>query len=105
MKPGQQSPVDLRFQSLSIGDAHFIGGMHPPGWPTDRRATRLGRLFLIACLCLMTACGDVEVATVPSEKEAIEILTLLFDNEIDAHKEEVGEEGAKQWKIIIDGNL
>src|SRR5262249_46496286 len=33
------------------------------------------------------------------------ILTVLNDNGIEGHKEEIGEEGAKQWRGLVDGNL
>lgn len=105
MKSEPGPPLDPQVASLPFLNTHFMQRSRPLSGLRSITPRRLARLFLIACLCLMTACGDVEVATVPSEKEAIEILTLLFDNEIDAHKEEVGEEGAKQWKIIIDGSL
>lgn len=62
----------------------------------------LSFLILLLPLCL-TACGDsAALATVSTEGEAIEILNVLHENALDAHKEEVGEEGIKQWKIALD---
>jgi type III secretory pathway lipoprotein EscJ len=51
----------------------------------------------------LTSCGDsASLATVSTEGEGIEILNILHENGISAHKEEVGEEGVKQWKIVLD---
>jgi type III secretory pathway lipoprotein EscJ len=41
------------------------------------------------------------LATVTTEAEAIEILNVLHENGIEASKEEVGEETAKQWRVVL----
>jgi len=60
--------------------------------------------LLLLALSLMTGCrATTSLATVTDESEAIEILNVLHENGIEAHKEEVGEEeGAHQWQIILD---
>src|SRR5687768_9658048 len=60
-------------------------------------------LFLFSILLLtLTGCrGATSLATVSSEDEAIEILNVLHENGIEARKEETGEEGAKQWRILL----
>jgi type III secretory pathway lipoprotein EscJ len=73
------------------------------------RLRRFRRLLacplLILLLLFMTACGSQDIATVATEDEAIEILTVLYDNGIEAYKEEFGEEGATRWKVLIKGRL
>ena len=62
-------------------------------------------LALLILPLLTTACGEVSpVATVPTEEEAIEILNVLHENGLQAHKVGVGEEGARQWSIELDGS-
>ena len=59
-------------------------------------------VLLSLLLVLMSGCrGATSLATVPDESEAIEILNVLHDNGLEAHKEEVGEENAKQWQILL----
>jgi len=54
---------------------------------------------------LTTGCGEVSsIATVPTEAEAIEILNVLNENGIKAHKDAVGEETSRQWSIVLDGS-
>jgi type III secretory pathway lipoprotein EscJ len=58
---------------------------------------------LFLTLSLITGCrATTSLATVADESEAIEILNVLHENGIQAHKEEIGEEGAHQWQIILD---
>jgi type III secretory pathway lipoprotein EscJ len=54
---------------------------------------------------LLSGCGDSEVTTVATQDEAIEILTVLYDEGIDANMQEVGDEGAKRWKVLVEGKL
>lgn len=60
--------------------------------------------FLVFVLPLfVTACGDTaSLATVSTEGEAIEILNVLHENGIEAHKEDVGEDTIKQWRLVLD---
>ena len=59
--------------------------------------------LLSILLIVMTGCqGTTSLATVSSEDEAIEILNVLHENGIEARKEEVGEEGLKQWRIVLE---
>lgn len=59
-------------------------------------------LGIIFVLLTTAACRQQEaVATVDTEIEAIEILSLLDDHQITAKKEETGEEGAKRWKVTV----
>ncbi|MDQ3685621.1 MAG: hypothetical protein M3430_08460 [Acidobacteriota bacterium] len=37
----------------------------------------------------------------PTENEAIEILNVLHENGLEAYKEEVGEEGARRWRVLL----
>ena len=55
----------------------------------------------VAVACSMTACGSSEVATVSNEDEAIEIVTVLYDNGVDATKQEAGEDNGRQWKVFV----
>jgi type III secretory pathway lipoprotein EscJ len=70
--------------------------------------TVLGRRICLVCLLSilllgMTGCqGPTSLATVSTEDEAIEILNVLHENGIEARKEEAGEEGVKQWRILLD---
>ncbi|MFN7928252.1 MAG: hypothetical protein U0Y68_09925 [Blastocatellia bacterium] len=60
--------------------------------------------FICLLLVLLTACRAKEAAaTVSNEVEAIEIISLLNDFKIDATKELAGEEGAKQWRVMVSG--
>ncbi|MFN0121538.1 MAG: hypothetical protein ACKV2V_13680, partial [Blastocatellia bacterium] len=53
---------------------------------------------------LLTGCRAVEeVATIPTEIEAIEIISLLQDFQIEARKAQIGEEGARQWAVHVPG--
>lgn len=74
-----------------------------------RNACDLKRILLLAvALTLpisMSGCGDAEITTVNSQDEAIEILTVLYDNGVDSYMQEVGEEGARQWKVFAEGKL
>ena len=54
---------------------------------------------------MSSGCGDSEVTTVATQDEAIEILTVLYDEGIDANMQEVGDEGAKRWKVLVEGKL
>ena len=59
--------------------------------------------LLSMLLLLMTGCqGATSLATVSSEDEAIEILNVLHENGLEARKEESGEEGVKQWRILLE---
>jgi type III secretory pathway lipoprotein EscJ len=59
--------------------------------------------LLAIMLLMMTGCrGATSLATVSNEDEAIEILNVLHENGIEARKEEAGEEGVKQWRILLD---
>lgn len=71
-----------------------------------RAALPIGRRvscsLLMLCLMLGAACRRQEgVATVPTETEAIEIVNALNQRGIEAEKEEVGEEGSRQWRVTI----
>jgi type III secretory pathway lipoprotein EscJ len=67
---------------------------------------RLALVCLSLILPLLTgACSEVpSIATVQTESEAIEILNVLNENGLKAHKNAVGEEGSKQWRIVLDGS-
>src|SRR5262249_55450661 len=66
----------------------------------SERSLFLGCMLII--LSAMTGCGgQEEVATVPTEIEAIEIASLLNEFKIEALKIPGGEENAKQWKIMV----
>jgi type III secretory pathway lipoprotein EscJ len=59
--------------------------------------------FLVTLLAMMTGCrATTSLATVSSEDEAIEILNVLHESGIEAHKEEGGEEGVKSWRILLE---
>ena|GEM_PF-1105559 len=81
-----------------------------PRKPTRKTAAvsyRRGKLLIIALLLLtltlITGCrATTSLATVADESEAIEILNVLHENGIEAHKDEVGEEGARQWQIVLE---
>jgi len=62
-------------------------------------------LILFMLVLVSTGCGDSEVTTVATQDEAIEILTVLYDGDIDAYMQEVGDEGAKRWRILVEGKL
>jgi type III secretory pathway lipoprotein EscJ len=62
----------------------------------------LSGIFLLLPLFLTSCSTSTSLATVATEEEAIAILNVLHENGIDAHKEEVGEEGARRWKIALD---
>ena len=84
-----------------------------PLTPSDRLEFKTGpgpsyslRVCLISLLSLLLfasiGCRAANsLATVPTEAEAIEILNVLHENGIEASKEEVGEETAKQWRILL----
>ncbi|HKR13344.1 MAG TPA: hypothetical protein VJT15_14875 [Pyrinomonadaceae bacterium] len=58
--------------------------------------------LLSTFLLASTGCQRANsLATVPTEAEAIEILNVLHENGLEASKEEVGEETAKQWRILL----
>lgn len=67
------------------------------------RRARAALYCLAACLlCLAAGCAEsVSVATVPTEPEAIEIINILNEQGIESRKEEVGEEGARQWRVTL----
>lgn len=59
--------------------------------------------LLSLLLLVLTGCqGATSLATVSAEDEAIEILNVLHENGIEARKEEGGEEGVKQWRILLE---
>src|SRR6267142_243290 len=67
---------------------------------TGRRSSLLCLLSIL--LVIMTGCRSAtSLATVSGEDEAIEILNVLHENGIEARKEEAGEEGVKQWRILL----
>jgi type III secretory pathway lipoprotein EscJ len=73
---------------------------------TDRSSPfrfRPSLIFLLSLFVLTsTGCQRANsLATVPTEAEAIEILNVLHENGLQASKEEVGEETAKQWRIML----
>src|SRR5215831_14131219 len=68
-------------------------------WGKLRSAAWTG--IALAVACSMTACGSSEVATVSNEDEAIEIVTVLYDNGVDAAKQEAGEDNGRQWKVFV----
>jgi type III secretion system YscJ/HrcJ family lipoprotein len=74
---------------------------------TYSRARRVAIAILILAVAgLNSACRKAEsVATVTDENEAIEIVSILNEKGIEAQKEEVGEEGAKRWKVSISDGL
>ena len=57
-----------------------------------------GLIFLLA----FAACGGKQIATVPSEAEAIEIMDVLRENEIQSDKASVGDEKTRQFQITIN---
>jgi type III secretion protein J len=79
--------------------------------PTTKRsflATIRRRVLFVVFFTLLpsfTACNDADVTTVNTQDEAIEILTVLYDAGIDAYVQEVGDENARQWKILAEGRL
>jgi type III secretory pathway lipoprotein EscJ len=71
--------------------------------PSPRKLSRSLSFILLILPLFITACGDAtSLATVSTESDAIEILNVLHENGINAHKEDVGEEGVKQWRIVLD---
>ena len=64
---------------------------------------RVGLISLLSMVLLVSiGCQRAtSLATVTTEAEAIEILNVLHENGIEATKEEVGEETAKQWRILL----
>lgn len=58
---------------------------------------------LVLCTCLASACGGGKtVASDLSERDAIEIVDLLWEKNINAEKkEELIEGGGKQWKVVV----
>jgi type III secretory pathway lipoprotein EscJ len=93
-----------------MGEGMIIA--HRLTWGDTRSAshfTRKRKLRSVIALCLLlllittSACRSAtSLANVTDEGEAIEILNVLHENGIDAHKEEIGEENARQWQIVLD---
>jgi type III secretory pathway lipoprotein EscJ len=90
------------YQRLAVGDKFLKNSSRAlSSEARTRRFLRIG-VFLIPAI-FMTSCGETtSLATVSTEAEAIEILNVLHENGMDAHKEEAGEEGVKQWRIVLD---
>jgi type III secretion system YscJ/HrcJ family lipoprotein len=64
--------------------------------------TILRAALLLTLTIITTGCNNAEpVATVSQESEAIEIINLLNQRGLAAQKQEVGEEGLKQWRITV----
>lgn len=70
---------------------------------TPNQIKRLSGLsLLLLLLCTMTGCRGWEaVATVPNEIEAIEIFSLLDEFSVEAHKEEITEDGNRHWRVLV----
>jgi len=78
-----------------------VESQHPASLPNRPRRIRFWWLTIL--LFVMTGCrGTTSLATVSSEDQAIEILNVLHENGIEAHKEEAGEEGVKHWRILLE---
>jgi type III secretory pathway lipoprotein EscJ len=60
---------------------------------------------LLGLACFLNGCGEKSVAKVSSESDAIEIIDVLRENNLEADKEEVGEGEAARWNITIDEGL
>ncbi len=58
---------------------------------------------LCGLVCGATACrsNGISVATVQNENDAIEILDLLRENNIEAEKVQAGEEAGRTWGIVV----
>ncbi|HEX7314751.1 MAG TPA: hypothetical protein VF297_12570 [Pyrinomonadaceae bacterium] len=70
------------------------------------RAVRATGLCLSLLLLLsMTACGEKEVATVSTESDAIEIISVLRENGFEAEKKEVTQGETKKWGVVLDEGL
>lgn len=58
--------------------------------------------ILFLSIVFTSACKKSEdLITVATEPEANEIVSILEENKIEAHKEAVGEERDRKWKIIV----
>src|SRR5262245_65120196 len=95
---------------MSLGKRSPRQSPNPERQTLEIRAVVDRKRWLLLCLLLifvpgMSGCSDAEITTVNSQDEAIEILTVLYENGIDAYMNETGEEGAKQWKISAEGKL
>ena len=63
--------------------------------------------WLILCfvVCLATACTNKPVATVESEAEAIQIVTVLREYDIASEKEAIGDEKNRQFNILLESGF
>lgn len=67
---------------------------------------RAGAWLILCCAAGLTAaCTNKPVATVESEAEAIQIVTVLREYDIASEKEAVGDEKNRQFNILLDGGL
>lgn len=82
---------------------HQAAGARGRVSPAARRGAGLCLSLLL--LLSMTACGRVEVATVSTEADAIEIISVLRENGLEAEKREVGEGETKKWGVTLDEGL
>lgn len=63
---------------------------------------RVSLFLLTFCsVILFAACGSKQLATVPNDSEANEIINVLHENGIDASKDEVLENNARHYKITV----
>ena len=73
----------------------------------EKNLTKSINFRLVRCLGLISllsfgACGGKQIATVPSEAEAIEIMDVLRENGIQSDKMPVGDDKNRQFQITIN---
>ena len=66
----------------------------------------VGPVLLLTLTIALSGCDRSEaVATVAQESEAIEIINLLNERGLAAEKQEVGEDGLKQWRVTVSEGM
>jgi type III secretory pathway lipoprotein EscJ len=61
--------------------------------------------LLLLTAVFSAACNDAEITSVGTQDEAVEIVTVLYDNGIDSYTREIGDEGARRWTVIAEGKM
>lgn len=62
-------------------------------------------ILILSSVLLFAGCSNKQLATVPNDSEANEIINVLHENGIDAVKEDVLENNVKQYRITISSDL
>jgi type III secretory pathway lipoprotein EscJ len=81
----------------------FVRQSNHSSFMTDATGARFLLLLpLLVLVCLMSACGEKQVARVQTEGEAIEIVDRLRQHGLEVEKEEGAEDEAAKWHVTVN---